>query len=143
MPAGAGTAREVDQRLAQRLVDGGLPHVVGDEALEALAAAHAVRAGLLAVAVADDDRDVDPDQRADVADQRAVGAEDLDLLVGAGERRRHLADARVLAAGIGVDRLEQLHLLGEARAVERALVAVERAVGAARRLGVGAVVAAP
>ena len=48
--------REIDQRLAQRLVDGALPHVLGDEAVEALAAAHAVRAGLLAVAVAGDDR---------------------------------------------------------------------------------------
>ena len=86
---------------------------------------------LLPVAVADHDRDVDPDQRPHVAHEVAVGAENLDDAVRAGERRRHLADARVLRPGIGVDLLEELHLLGEARRLERALVAVELDVGAA------------
>jgi hypothetical protein len=67
VPAGAGTRRKVDQRLAQRLVDGALPHVLLDESAEAFPPAHAVGAGFLPVAVADDDRDVDADQRADVA----------------------------------------------------------------------------
>ena len=132
---------EVDQRLAQRLVDGELPLVGGDERAEALAPAHAVGAGLLPVAVADDHRDVDPHHRPHVAHEGAVGAQDLDLLVGTAERGGDLAHARVAAARIGVDLFQQLDLLGEGRAAERALVAVERPVGAARRLGVGALVA--
>ena len=87
-PGGRRHRREIDQRLAERLVDGGVPHVLGDEALEALAAAHAMRAGLLAVAVADDHRDVDPHQRADVAHQRAVGAQNLDRLRTSRRARR-------------------------------------------------------
>ena len=50
--------------------------------------------------------------------------------------------ALVLGAGIGVDGLEQLHLGVEARRFERIVVAVELAVGAARRLGIVAGVAA-
>src|SRR5205807_449315 len=124
--AGRGWDRaEVDQRLAERLIHAVVPRVGGDELAEAFAAAGAVGAALLAVAVADDDGDVDPHQRPDVADERAVGADDLDLLVAAGERRRDLADARVLLARVGIDRFEELHLLGKSRRKKRALVAVE------------------
>src|SRR5919206_92734 len=43
-------------------------------------------AGLHPVALADDDRDVEADERADVADPHSVGADDGDRLPDAGER---------------------------------------------------------
>src|SRR5712675_1897164 len=51
---------------------------------------------VLAVAIADHHRHVDPDQWAVVAHHLAVGAHDLDMLPGGGERGRHLPHARVL-----------------------------------------------
>ena len=95
VPAGAGTASQIDQRLAQRLVGGVLPAVLGQEFAETLAPAHAVGAAFLAVAVADDDRDVHAHQRTDVAHDLPVGAHDLDMLPGRRERGRHLPHARV------------------------------------------------
>ena len=63
---------EIDQRLAHGFVDRALPGMRLDEALIAFAPADAVAAGFLAVAVADDDRDVEPHQRTDVAIGLAV-----------------------------------------------------------------------
>ncbi len=77
---GRGDRLEIDQRLPQRLVGGVLPAVLGDELAETLAPAHAVGAGLLAVAFADDDRNVHAHQRPDVAHHLAVGAQDFDML---------------------------------------------------------------
>ncbi len=65
---------EVGQRLSHRPVDSVLPRIGDDEALVALAAAVAGAAGLLPVAVADHDRNVDAHQRADIAIGLAIAA---------------------------------------------------------------------
>ena len=141
--AGRGGNRvEIEQRLAHRLVDGVLPGLAVDEALIAFAAAVAVGAAFLPVAGRRHHRHVDPNQRTDVAIGLAVGPQDLDHLPRRAEARGDLLHALVLGAGIGVDGFQQLHLGVEARRFQRIVVAVELAVGAARRLGVFAGVAA-
>ncbi len=133
---------EIDERLAQRLVGAVLPVALGDEIAEADAPAAAVGAALLPVAFADDDGDVDARHRPDVAHAVAVGAQDIDDLPARGDRGRHLAHLVVLAAQIGVDLLQDLHLLLEARLADRVFVAVEFLVGALRRCRIGAGIAA-
>src|SRR5205807_9789837 len=65
--AGRGGHRaEIDQRLAQRLVDLRSPIGRIEVVLVADAPAGAVRSGLQPVAFADDDRDIQADERADV-----------------------------------------------------------------------------
>src|SRR5581483_5719164 len=71
---------QIDQRLAQRFVDLRAPLRRIEIALVLDAAAGAGRAGLHAVAVGDDDADIDTHQRADVADAGPVGADDLHRL---------------------------------------------------------------
>ena len=114
----------------------------GEETVEALAPAGAVAAGFLPVAVADDDRDVHPHQRADVTIRLAVGAQDFDHLPGRAERHRDLPHPRVLGPHIGVDRFQEPHLGLERRRAERVLVAVEPHVGVRRGVGVAAGIAA-
>ena len=98
-------------------------------------AAGAVRPGFHAVALADDDRDVEPDQRSDVGGTAPVGAHDLYRLPDTGERGHDLLDARVASAGIGVDLGQEVRLGGEVDHPERVQVGIERAVGAGGRLG--------
>src|SRR6202000_1674552 len=95
--AGGGRDRgEVDQRLAQRLVDGVLPIAALEIGLVAAAAAAAVIARLRAAVLLDHDRDADAHQRADVAIDLAAGADDLDVLPLAGQRAGDLLDPPVL-----------------------------------------------
>ena len=65
-PAGAGMEVEIDQRLAQRLVDRALPIVGIEIGLIAAAAAAAEAAGFLAAILFHHHRDVEPHQRTDV-----------------------------------------------------------------------------
>ena len=69
-PAGAGTESKVDQRLAQRLVDLGLPLRRVEIMVVHHPAAGAGRAGLHAAVLLDHDADIEPHQRADVGDTR-------------------------------------------------------------------------
>ena len=133
---------EIDQRLAHGIVGGALPGVRLEETRKALAPAIAVAAGFLAIAVADDDRNVDTHQRTHVAIAFAIAAQDFDHLPGRAERDRNLPDARVLRPGIGVDGLQQPHLGFEGRRSERIVIAVEADIGSAGRLGVAARIAA-
>ncbi len=133
---------EIDQRLADGIVDRALPGIGGDEALIALAAAIAVAAGFLAVAVADHDRDADAHHRPHVAIGFAVAAQNFDRLPGGGDARRNLAHARILGAGIGVDGLQELRLRFEAGTGERAVLAIKLHIGARRRRGIMAGIAA-
>ena len=133
---GRGDGLEIDQRLAQRLVGGVLPAVLGQELAEALAAAHAVGAAFLAVAVADDDRDVD---RAPAGGCRAP----------AGRRRagsRHAASDEAseavtwrtrgsLARSQASISCSSFTLASKRGRGDRVLVAVEMAVGARRGCG--------
>jgi hypothetical protein len=126
---------EVDQRLAQRLVDARLPVGRIDEPLVGKPAARAMAAGLLAAAVANHHGDVEPDQRPDVADANAVRAEDLHRLPFAGDRGHDLAHARVLAPRIGVDLRQERDFALETGVGERVDGVIETAVGADGRLG--------
>src|SRR5579875_3462379 len=69
--------------------------------------------GLHPLALADDDGDAEPHERPDVGDAVAVGAQDLHRLPDAGERGHDLADARIAAAGVGVDLGQKLRLGGK------------------------------
>ena len=133
---------QIDQRLAHRFVDRVLPLVGDDEAFIAFAAAIAGAAGFLPVAVAGHDRDIDPHQRPDVAIGLAVAADDLHGLPGGAEADGNLADARVLGPRIGVDGLQQPHLGVEGGRRQRAVLAIELDVGARRRAGIVAGIAA-
>src|SRR5216684_245687 len=59
------------------------------------AGAGTVRAGFHAIALADHKGDVEPHQRADIGGAAAIRANDLHRLPHPGERRHHLAHARV------------------------------------------------
>ena len=97
------------------------------------------RARLAPAVLLDDDRDVEADQRAHVGGDEAVGADDLDHAPRARQPDRDLRHARIARARGGVDRLAQVHLVGERHQIERIGVGVEVAVGALRRRGLGAV----
>ena len=81
-------------------------------------------------------------QGAHVADQPAVGAQDLDHPPLAGQRGHHLHDPRVAGAGEGVDLLQQGDLVGEVGRGQRIVFAIELGVGGARALGGDAGIAA-
>src|SRR5579875_3687471 len=97
-PAGAGT----EPRLPRVEIA-----LIGDPA------AGARGTGLHPLALADDDGDAEPHERPDVGDAVAVGAQDLHRLPDAGERGHDLADARIAAAGVGVDLGQKLRLGGK------------------------------
>ncbi len=138
----SGDRIEIDQRLPHGFVDGALPGVGHDELLKALAAAEAVTAGFLTVAIAYDNRYVQPHERTDIAIDLAIGAQNLNHLPRCPNARRYLTHARILAACISVDRLEQLHFCVEGRRAERVVVGIKFAISAARCLGIGAVMSA-
>src|SRR4029079_9213 len=88
--------------------------------------------------IARDDGNIQPYKRTDVAVGLAIGAENLDDLPGRSNARRHLTYARILAARISVDRLEQLHLCLECRRTQRIVIGIEFAVSGARWVPVSA-----
>src|SRR5262249_47882542 len=96
---------EIDQRLAHGFVSGALPGLRSEEMGKVLAPAIAVAAGFLAIAFADDDRDIDAHQGAHIAVAFAVAAQDLDHLPARAECDRNLSHARVPRPGIGADAL--------------------------------------
>ena len=69
---GAGLGVEVEHRDAHRLVDERLPGLGVEQALELEAPAHALVADLAPRAVGGDHLHVEPHERLDVADERAV-----------------------------------------------------------------------
>src|SRR3546814_13165150 len=95
--------RSVDQRLAQGIVDLGLPVGRIEEAGIADAAAGTAAAAFHAVALAGRHRHIQADPRADVLDQGAVGTQAGDRLPGAGQRGRDLAPAAALRPGPGAE----------------------------------------
>ena len=129
---------EIDQRLAQGLVGGRAPGPRLQVALVGDPRADPVTAGLQALALADDDRDVEPHQGPDIGDADPVGAQHLHRLPLAGERDRHLAHPFVLGPDVGVHVGEQLHLALEIHQVEGVVVDIEALVGAAGGRGEGA-----
>ena len=136
-----GHGLEIHQRLADGLVDRTLPGVRRDEALKTFAAAKAVAAGFLPIAFSGDNGNVDAHQRTDVAINFTVRAQDFHHLPARGNAGGDLPHALILTARIGIDRFQQFHLRIECRCSKRIVVAIKFAVGAARRVGVGAAVA--
>ena len=139
-PAGAATDSRLTSawRSASSTID---CHLAGQQLVVADPAAGAEAAGLHPLAVADHDLDVEPDQRPDIRAAGAVGAQDLDLLPGAGQAGADLLDPRVLGAGVGIDLLEQADLGRLNLAADRVGLAIALAVGALRRQREAAAVA--
>ena len=106
-----------------------------EQAVVEIAAADPVEAGFAAVARLGDDRDVEPDQGADVAGDEAVGADDLDHAPASDQRDADLLDPRVARSRGGIDLLAQRDLAGERDRRQRVVRAVHRLVGARRRRG--------
>ena len=77
-PAGAATDSKFTSACASAMSIAAVPRRRVEQAVVEVAAAEPVDAGLAAVALLGDDRDIEPDQRADVAGDEAVGADDLD-----------------------------------------------------------------
>ena len=99
---------QIDQGLAQRFVHRVAPILRIDIGVITGAAAAAIGTGFLAPGLFHHHTDIDPHQRPNVGILLAAGADDLDLLPFAGQRRRNLAHTAVFAAGIGVHFLQQL-----------------------------------
>ncbi len=126
---------QIDERLAQGLVDLAAPLGGVEIAVIFDAPAGARGAALHAVAVGDDDADIEADERPDVGGIVAAGAQDAHGLPLPAERHRDLAHARILAARIGVDLGEQLGLGREIEATQGIDVGIELPVRAGRRQG--------
>src|SRR5262249_61864342 len=109
-PARPGPRSDFHPRLPPRFPHAALPPPLGNKASLPPATAITVAAGLLPIAIADHDRDIDANYRPDVAISFAVGAQDFDGLPGSCDTRGYLPHARVLGARIGIDRLQQLCL---------------------------------
>ena len=128
-PAGAATEFEVGQRLRQRDVDRPAPLRLVEQIVVEIAAAEAVIAGFPAAVLLGDDLHAEPDQRAHVGGDEAVGANDVDDAPARREADADLGDARIAGARRGVDPLAQRDLVGERHEAERIVGAVHRLVG--------------
>ena len=84
-----------------------------EQAAVEIAPAEAVIAGLAAAVLLGDDLDAEPDQRAHVGGDEAVGADDVDHAPARRQRDADLGDARIAGTRRGVDLLAQRDLLGE------------------------------
>src|SRR5690606_2099317 len=93
---------QIDEGLAQGLVDLRLPALGRDPGLEAGSPAGPGRGALAAAVLFDGDRDVQSDQRPDVVHPAAVAAQDLDVTALADQAGRDLNHARIAGASPGV-----------------------------------------
>jgi len=109
---GAGHGVEIEGRNAYGLGNHGLPLGRREQAVEGVAAPHALVADLAPPArcICGDHLHVEPHQGPDVTDQRAVARRHQHHAVLADEARHHLPHARVEAPGMGVDGFEELDL---------------------------------
>ena len=130
----AGHGVEVHQGLAQRLLGLVLPVGGADPVLETGAAAGSGEAVLAAAVLLDGHLHIDARQRAHIADQPAVGAQDLHRAPLAGHRGHDLDHPGIASPAPGVDLLQQGDFLGEGRRGGGIVLAIELGVGGARRL---------
>ena len=130
-----GNAFQIDQGLGQSRVDRAIPSFGLEQVVVQPPSTHAEGAGLAPAVLLDDDRDIEPHQRTDVASDKAIGADDLDDRPTCGKAGRNLHHARIAGACCRVDHLQQTDLLGEGNPVEWRGVGVEMAIVAARRRG--------
>ncbi len=79
--------------------------------IQAEAAATAAEALLAPPVLLGDDRNVDAHQRPHVAGERAIARHHQDYFVQRADRGHHLGDARVHAARLGIEPLQQAHLV--------------------------------
>jgi hypothetical protein len=137
-----GDRLQLDQGLAHGFVDHAAPLRPIEQIAVAGAATGAEAAAFHALAVADHDADIEPDQGAHVAAPDAIGPNDFDPLPRPAERGADLLDPRFLGARVGVDLLEHLDLDRLIAALDRVVLAIALAVGAVRRQGERAGIAA-
>ncbi len=78
LAGGGGDRAEIDLGLGQRLVNGAVPDLGVHHLIIEIAAADTEHAGFAPAIFLQDDRDVEADERADVAGGETVGADDLD-----------------------------------------------------------------
>ena len=130
---------QIDECLAERLVDGRAPALGGDDAREREPSAGPETPGFLAVALADDHRHVQPDEGTDIGEALAAGAQDLYGLPFARQAGHDLAHAGVLRARVGVDFGQQFDLVLEGHEPQGICVGVEARPtrGGGRRDGAG------
>ena len=127
----AGDGIKIDQRLTEGFFDLGLPVLGPDPRLEPGPSSRAGVAGLAAAVLFHRDLDVEPHQGPDVAHQASVGAQDLHHAPLAGQRGQNLGDPGIAGPGVGVDLLEEGHLVGENGRGQRIILAVKLGVGGA------------
>jgi len=89
-----------------------------------------VTAALLTLAFTEDDRDIEPDQRAHIADPMPAGADDFNDLPGTGDGGRNLAHPVVVGTRVSVNVGQQFGFFFEGHGRERVVVDIERLVGA-------------
>ena len=92
-------------------------------------------AGLAPAVALGDDLNAEANQRANVAGDEAVAADDVDHAPACGEADADLRHPRIAGPRRGVDPLTQRDLVGERDLGERILGAVHRLIGALRRGG--------
>ena len=110
-----GDGIELEEGLAQGFVCCVLPDFFVEHAAVAFAAAEAVGAGFALAVALYDDADVEADEGAEVGSAVAVRADDLHGLPFAVDGGHDLDDAGILAAGVGIDALQDGGAAGEAR----------------------------
>ena len=94
---------KIDLGDPQRLAHMALPHVGGNNAAQIDPPATARAAAFAPPVLFDDHRDIQPRHRPDIGHKRAFGPKDRHLLKRGRDRGRDLHNARIKAAGIGVN----------------------------------------
>ncbi len=126
---------EIDERLAQRLIDLRFPVLRVEIAVIDDTAAGPRRPGLHAIVLADDDCDVEAHQRTDVGRAAAVRANDLHRLPYTAQGGHDLPDPGIAAARIGVDLGEEARLDREIDETERVVLGIKAPIRADRTRG--------
>src|SRR5690606_5887765 len=125
---GCGDGIEVDDSLAYRLAGVGHGPFLGLEEAVVGTPATTEAAAFAAPVVLDDDTHVQTHQRTDIPGPGAVTGCDQYGVVHTAEADGDLRDARIEAAGVGVQALQKTHLVGLGHAVQRVVRGVQRRV---------------
>ena len=114
-----GDTLKVGERLGQRLVNRAVPAGRLKQPVIQPASAHPEAAGFAAAVTFGHDPDIEPDQRADIMRDKAIGADNLDHRPAGRQAGADLRYAGIARPGGGVDRLEQFDLVSKWHGIER------------------------